>query len=141
MSSVKVSIIGAGSVVFSLGLVRDMCLTEGLAGSTVSFMDINEERLDIVHRLAVRYAEDLGADLRFERTLDRAASLQGADFMINTATVTHNEYFMRRRRELAAKRHFRVGSIRRGGELWRRSDLSHLVSCVLAGHIERYHSA
>lgn len=99
----KVSIIGAGSVVFSLGLVKDMCLTEGLKGSTVCFMDINEERLDIVYRLAVRYAEDLGADLRFERTLDRAASLQNADFVINTATVTHNEHFMKRRRDLTAE--------------------------------------
>ena len=99
----KVTIIGAGSVVFSLGLVKDMCLTEGLGGSTVCFMDINDERLDTVYRLAVRYAEDLGADLTFERTLDRGISLQDADFVINTATVTHNEHFMKRRRELTAE--------------------------------------
>ncbi len=103
MSSVKVTIIGAGSVVFSLGLVKDLCLTEGLQGSTVCFMDINEERLDVVYQLAQRYAEDLGADLRFTRTLDRAESLHEADFVINTATITHNEYFMKRRRELVAK--------------------------------------
>jgi alpha-galactosidase len=100
MSAVKVSIIGAGSVVFSLGLVKDICLTEGLKGSRVHFMDINEERLDVVYRLAQRYAEDLGSDLKFERTLDRAESLQDANFVINTATVTHNEYFMKRRREM-----------------------------------------
>ncbi|MBN1582811.1 MAG: alpha-glucosidase/alpha-galactosidase [Anaerolineae bacterium] len=103
MSSAKVTIIGAGSVVFSLGLVKDLCLTEGLKGSTVSFMDINEERLDVIYRLGKRYAEDLGADLKFERTLDRIESLQDADFVINTATATHNEYFMKRRRELVAK--------------------------------------
>ncbi|HEY9075046.1 MAG TPA: alpha-glucosidase/alpha-galactosidase [Anaerolineaceae bacterium] len=100
MSAVKVTIIGAGSVVFSLGLVKDICLTEGLKGSQVHFMDINEERLDVVYRLAQRYAEDLGSDLKFARTLDRAESLQDADFVINTATVTHNEYFMKRRREM-----------------------------------------
>jgi alpha-galactosidase len=71
----KVSIIGAGSVVFSLGLVKDMCLTEGLKGSTVHFMGINEERLDVVYQLARRYAEDLGADLKFARTHDRAEAL------------------------------------------------------------------
>ncbi len=103
MSSVKVTIIGAGSVVFSLGLVKDLCLTEGLKGSMVHFMDINEERLDVVYRLAQRYAEDLGADLTFARTLDRVESLQDADFVINTATVTHNEYFMKRRRELTTQ--------------------------------------
>jgi len=102
MSSVKVTIIGAGSIVFSLGLVKDICLTEGLKGSTVSFMDINEERLDVVYRLAQRYAKDLGSDLKFERALDRIESLQEADFVINTATVTHNEYFMKRQREMVA---------------------------------------
>ena len=101
--SVKVTIIGAGSVVFSLGLVKDLCLTEGLKGSKVCFMDINEERLDVIYRLGMRYAEDLGADLEFERTLNREESLQDADFVINTATITHNEYFMKRRRELATE--------------------------------------
>ena len=100
MTAVKVSIIGAGSVVFSLGLVKDMCLTEGLKGSTVHFMDINEERLDVVYQLARRYAEDLGADIKFGRTLDRTEALHEADFVINTATITHNEYFMKRRREM-----------------------------------------
>ena len=103
MSAVKVTIIGAGSVVFSLGLVKDLCLTKDLKGSEVCFMDINEERLDVITRLAQRYAEDLGSDLRFTSTLDRAESLQDADFVINTATITHNEYFMKRRREMAAE--------------------------------------
>lgn len=103
MSSVKVTIIGAGSVVFSLGLVKDLCLTEGLKGSMVHFMDIDEERLDVVYRLAQRYAEDLGSDLKFARSLDRVEALQDADFVINTATVTHNEYFMKRRRELVER--------------------------------------
>ncbi len=109
MSAVKVTIIGAGSVVFSLGLVKDLCLNEDLKGSKVHFMDINEERLDVVYRLAQRYAEDLGSDLNFARTLDRAESLQEADFVINTATVTHNEYFMKRRRELMAEHGYFYG--------------------------------
>ena len=92
-----------GSVVFSLGLVKDLCLTQGLQGSTVSFMDINEERLNVVYQLAERYAQDLGANLKFEKSLDRIEALQDADFVINTATVTHNEYFMKHRRELMAE--------------------------------------
>lgn len=106
---VKLTIFGAGSVVFSLGLVKDMCLTEGMKGSTISFMDINEERLDVIHKLGIRYAEDLGADLRFERSLDREESLHDADFVINTATVTHNEYFMQRRRKLTAEHGYFYG--------------------------------
>ena len=97
---VQVTVIGAGSIVFSLGLVKDMCLTKGLAGSKVYFMDINAERLEVIYNLAKRYAEDLGADLQFDRTLDRMESLREADFVISTATITHNEHFMKRRREL-----------------------------------------
>ena len=40
---VKVTVIGAGSIVFSLGLVKDICLTEGLSGSQVCFMDIADK--------------------------------------------------------------------------------------------------
>src|SRR5436305_12200264 len=56
--SIKISIIGAGSGVFSLGLVKDLCLTDNLRESEVCFMDLNPERLDIVHGLAMRYAQE-----------------------------------------------------------------------------------
>ncbi len=42
----KISLIGAGSAVFSLNLIRDICLTPNLAGSAISFMDIEPARLD-----------------------------------------------------------------------------------------------
>ena len=46
---VKITVVGAGSVTFSLGLVKDVCLTENFAGSQVTFMDIDEERLALIH--------------------------------------------------------------------------------------------
>jgi len=85
--AVKVSVIGAGSAQFSLGLVKDICLTESLAGSHISFMDIDEDRLDMIHKLGMRYSRQLGASLTFDKTTDREASLQGADFVVNTAYV------------------------------------------------------
>lgn len=88
---VKIALIGAGSAVFSLNLVRDICLTPTLAGSTVSFMDIDEARLDAIYGLCRRYAQELGASLTLERTTDRRESLQGADFVINTALVAGHE--------------------------------------------------
>ncbi|MCW4027645.1 MAG: hypothetical protein NWE76_09210, partial [Candidatus Bathyarchaeota archaeon] len=45
MVDIKISIIGAGSATFSLSLVKDLCLTPNLQGSTVSFMDTNKQRL------------------------------------------------------------------------------------------------
>jgi alpha-galactosidase/6-phospho-beta-glucosidase family protein len=83
--SIKLGVIGAGSAQFSLGLVRDLCLAESLYGSTVTFMDIDEGRLGMVHRLAVRYAAELGVDLRFEATTEREWALREADFVLNTA--------------------------------------------------------
>ncbi len=81
----KISLIGAGSGAFSLSLVRDLCLTQNLAGSTVSFMDIDPARLEGSYGLCKRYAQELGVVLNLEKTLDRQESLQGADFVINTA--------------------------------------------------------
>src|SRR5512136_880359 len=85
--AVKVSVIGAGSAQFSLGLAKDLCLTEGLAGSHVSFMDIDEERLDMIYKLGTRYARQLGSSLTFDKTTDRKVTLQDADFVVNTAYV------------------------------------------------------
>ncbi len=82
---VKIAIIGAGSGAFSLALIRDLCLTPNLEGSTVSLMDINAERLHAAHAVCQRYAGELGFELRLEKTLDRQAALQSADFVINTA--------------------------------------------------------
>ncbi len=84
-ASIRLAVIGAGSAQFSLGLVRDLCLTESLHGSTISLMDIDAERLEVVHNLARRYADELGASLTIEWTTDRRHALRDADFVINTA--------------------------------------------------------
>lgn len=91
-TAIKVTVIGAGSAQFSLGLVKDLCLTESLAGSQVSFMDIDQDRLAMIHKLGERYAKELGAELHFESTTDRRASLQDADFVINTAAVKSHHH-------------------------------------------------
>ncbi len=98
--SVNVTIIGAGSVVFSLALVKDICLTEGLSGSHITFMDIHEGRLNAIYNLATRFGEDLGSNLTFAKTLNRQEALRDADFVVNTATVT-DEYMMRAERQAA----------------------------------------
>ena len=64
---VRISVIGAGSATFSLGLVKDLCLTENLAGSQVSFMDIDGDRLEAVTRMAERYTSEIGSDLTLDR--------------------------------------------------------------------------
>lgn len=84
-TAVRLAIIGAGSAQFSMELVRDVCLTETLAGSEVILMDIDQGRLETVHKAARRYAEETGADLGVKSTLDREEALRDADFVVNTA--------------------------------------------------------
>ncbi|MFH1084581.1 MAG: alpha-glucosidase/alpha-galactosidase, partial [Chloroflexota bacterium] len=99
---VQITVIGAGSATFSLGLVKDLCLTENLAGSHVTFMDVDAQRLEMIHRLAERYVAELGTHLTFGQTTDRAAALRDADFVINTAG---REYSNRDERRALAKKH------------------------------------
>jgi alpha-galactosidase len=83
--AIKLGVIGAGSAVFALGLVRDLCLAESLHGSEITFMDVDTERLEMMGRLATRYADELGVDLRFSTTTERDEALREADFVLNTA--------------------------------------------------------
>lgn len=85
MTKLKLSIIGAGSGEFSMGIVRDLCLMPSLWDSTVSFMDIDKERLDAIYEVATRYTKELKADIHFEKTLDRQESLTRSNFVINCA--------------------------------------------------------
>lgn len=112
-TAVKVTVIGAGSAVFSMGLVKDLCLTESLAGSQVCFMDIDEERLDMIHKMAMSYAGQLGANLSFESTADRRTALQDADFVINTASVVSHEESIARR-EAGEKHGYYYGRVNTG---------------------------
>jgi alpha-galactosidase len=106
--SVRIAVIGAGSGTFSLGLVKDLCLTPNLKGSEVSFMDVDAGRLETIHKLAGRFANELGTDMRFEKTTDRAAALKDADFVINTASAK-SHHAQRRERELADKHGYYYG--------------------------------
>jgi alpha-galactosidase len=83
--SASICIIGAGSAEFSLGLVRDLCLTPNLRGSRVSLVDIDQGRLDAIHTLATRYAQEVGASLELHKTSDRRQAMSGADIVVNAA--------------------------------------------------------
>jgi alpha-galactosidase len=103
-----IAIIGAGSAVFSLGLIRDLCLTERLHGSTVRLMDIDEARLRAISRLCERYSAETGAGIRTVTTTDRREALEGADFVLNTALVTGHGR-LRDGWEIAVRHGYRFG--------------------------------
>lgn len=95
---VKICVIGAGSMAWSANLIRDICLVKGLRDSTISLMDVDKKRLDVIHDLARRYADEVKADQRFEKTMDRREALNGADFVFNTVLAGgHKNYEIQRR--------------------------------------------
>src|SRR5512133_1345273 len=103
-----IGVVGAGSAQFSLGLVKGVWLTASLRGSEVAFMDVDRERLEAVHRLAARYAAEVGANLRLEATTNREVALRDADFVINTA-YAKGHYHDRAMREVAARHGYYYG--------------------------------
>jgi len=50
-------------------------------------MDIDRERLNMVHNLATRYKRETKADLRFKITTSRKEALQGADFVVSSVKI------------------------------------------------------
>jgi len=99
---VRIGVIGAGSIAWSSTLVRDLCLFPKLWESTVVLMDKDEDRLNLIHQFARRYASELNADLRFERTRDMKEAIRESDFVINTAMAGGHGYY-EKMREISEK--------------------------------------
>jgi alpha-galactosidase/6-phospho-beta-glucosidase family protein len=85
LSKARIVLIGAGSAIFSMVLIRDLVSTKGLSDCDVVLMDTDGERLRAVHALATKYASKLGAKVRISKTTSRKAALEGAEFVVNTA--------------------------------------------------------
>lgn len=85
--SLKVTIVGGGSSMFVPNLLRRFLEAPCLRGGTVSLMDVDAARLDVMDKLARRLVEAEGADLSVESTLDQRQALAGADFVIVAISV------------------------------------------------------
>lgn len=85
--SPRISLIGAGSVVFARRLLQDVACVPELSEATVSLMDVDAERLDVIGRFAEKLVRDSGTNIRIETTDDRRASLDGADYVLTTIRV------------------------------------------------------
>lgn len=83
----KIVIIGAGSIVFSRGLIADIVLSKELSGSTVGLCDIDPEALDIITRLAKRMVIESEADITIESSTDRLELLPNANYVIQTIAI------------------------------------------------------
>ena len=83
----RVVFIGAGSVVFTRNLTRDILTFPELQDSEIVLMDIDPEKLSRAERLVSRMAETAKSPVRVIATTDRRQALEGADYVVVTIQV------------------------------------------------------
>ncbi len=83
----KISLIGAGSVVFARRLLQDIMCVPELSDSTVSLMDTDPERLELMGKFAKKLAIDTGTNINIEVTADRREALAGSNYVLTTIRV------------------------------------------------------
>jgi len=82
MAKIKIAMIGAGSVVFARRLMCDILSFPELADSTITLMDIDEEKLKLTATLGHKLVTQGRYPATIEATLDRREALEGADYVI-----------------------------------------------------------
>jgi alpha-galactosidase len=83
----KIAFIGAGSVVFTQGLLADLFGFDDLGELHIALHDIDPERLSTATGAAAAIASELGVAPRITAHLDRRAALDGCAFVINIVQV------------------------------------------------------
>jgi alpha-galactosidase len=83
----KVILIGAGSAVFTQGLVADMVLSPDLGPWELGLVDIDPQALETADKLSRRMVEARGGDIRISASTDRRDLLADADVVVCTIGV------------------------------------------------------
>lgn len=91
MTAKKIVFIGAGSVVFTQGLLADIFAFPELEGVHIALHDIDAERLATAHGAARVIAAERSAAPHITAHADRREALEGADFVINIIQVGMGE--------------------------------------------------
>ena len=87
MTSSSIVLIGAGSTVFTPGLMADLVDCSTFEGWTVHLVDLNGEAADVMARVGRRMATARGVSLDFLPHTDRRDALPGARFVTTTIAV------------------------------------------------------
>ena len=88
----KFVLIGVGSAIFGAGTIGDLLHLRGsLPDTTISLVDTDEEKLDLMTQLANIANERAGSPFRIEASADRREVLNGADFVITSPAIRREE--------------------------------------------------
>ncbi len=80
----RITLIGAGSVVFTRNLCSDILLAPSLQGSTIALMDIDPERLAQARDVVQAMIDRGQLKARVQATTDRREAVRDADYVITT---------------------------------------------------------
>ncbi len=83
MARKKIVCLGGGSTYFCQ-VLGDLVVAEGLAGSEITLYDIDQEKAELMARLARRLAEEAGTGFRVRACTELAEAVDGADFAISS---------------------------------------------------------
>ena len=87
MTTSSIVLVGAGSTVFTPGLMADLVGNPTFAGWTVHLVDLNPEAADVMARVGRRMAQSRGVEMTFAPHTDRREALPGARIVTTTIAV------------------------------------------------------
>lgn len=92
--SLKIAIIGAGSVGFTRSMIRDILIVPELQDIEIAFHDINAHNLDMVTQLVQRDIDHNDVPAKLSSTLDRREAIRGAKYIFSFVRVGGLEAFV-----------------------------------------------
>ena len=84
MANIKLVYIGGGSTRAPGTMAAFIKQAQNFAGSHFVLVDIDAERLAVVHKLAVKMAREANADVTISATTDRRQALKGCDIVLTS---------------------------------------------------------
>lgn len=91
--SIKIAVVGAGSVGFTRTLCRDFLTVPELRDTHFAFTDVNAHNLEMVESLVRRDVESAQLSATIESSTDRRRALDGANYVLSFVRVGGLEAF------------------------------------------------
>jgi alpha-galactosidase len=91
--SVKIAVVGAGSVGFTRAMIHDILCIPELQDAEVSLTDLSKRNLDMVFKLVKRDVESAKLPARIIATGDRRKAFKGANYVFSFVRVGGLEGF------------------------------------------------
>lgn len=89
----KIAFIGAGSIGFTRGLLRDLLAVPEFKNIEVAFTDISSQNLEMVTELCQRDIDENGLDIKIQATQNRREALRDARYIFSVVRIGGLEAF------------------------------------------------